>query len=256
MKDWSARQYTIFEEERTRPVRDLLARLPDAAVKTAVDIGCGPGNSTEELLKHFPHAAISGMDSSPDMIAAARKRLPSVSFEIGDLAAWQGAGNYGVILSNAVLQWLPDHESLLPRLIGRLAPGGSLAIQIPANLAEPAQTLMREVASAGPWKDRLAGAGMARHDRHDANWYYALLQDKVAKLDIWLTTYYHPLAGAAAIVEWFKSTGLRPFLNPLDEAEKAAFLEQYQAAVAKAYPPLADGTVLLPFPRLFFVATR
>ncbi|RKH15068.1 trans-aconitate 2-methyltransferase [Corallococcus sp. CA053C] len=254
---WSAAQYTRFEDERNRPIHDLLARIPTAEVGTAVDLGCGPGNSTELLRLRFPKAVITGMDGSADMIQAARKRLPDLHFDIEDITTWSHPGPFDVILANAVLQWVPDHASLLPALLGKLAPGGSLAVQMPDNLDEPAHRLMRELAGDGPWAARMTGALGARVPRHGAEWYYRTLRDAGATVDVWRTTYHHPLAGgAAAVVEWFKGSGLRPFLEPLDEAERADFLTRYQAAVAKAHPALPDGTVLLPFPRLFFVATR
>ena len=254
---WSATQYRKFEDERNRPIRDLLANIPNTKVATAADLGCGPGNSTELLQARFPDAAATGLDSSADMIEAARKRLPATRFELGDIAAWENPGPFDVIFANASMQWVPDHETLYPALVAKLAPGGSLAVQTPDNLEEPAHRLMRQTAADGPWAGKLANAANARTIRHDADWYYRVLRDRVAALDIWRTTYYHPLAGGAnAVVEWFKGTGLRPFLGPLDDAEKAAFLAQYEAAVAQAYPAMPDGTVLLPFPRLFIVATR
>ncbi|WP_424135917.1 trans-aconitate 2-methyltransferase [Roseomonas chloroacetimidivorans] len=254
---WSAKQYVAFEDERTRPVRDLVHAIPGREARAVVDIGCGPGNSTEVLADRFPGAVVSGMDSSPDMIAAARKRLPDLRFEVASIESWEDQGPFDAILANAVLQWVPDHATLLPRLIGKLAPGGSLAVQMPDNLDEPAHRLMREVAAEGPWAGKLAGAAGARTMMESANWYYGLLRPHCARVDVWRTTYHHPLAGGAgAVVEWFKSTGLRPFLAPLNEDEKAAYLARYQAAVAQAYPALPDGTVLLPFPRLFIVATR
>ncbi|HEV2675491.1 MAG TPA: trans-aconitate 2-methyltransferase [Aliidongia sp.] len=254
---WSAAQYTKFEDERNRPIQDLLARIPGSDAGRAADLGCGPGNSTELLQARFPGAAIAGMDSSADMIAAARKRLPGVDFEVDDIASWRNPGPFDVILSNAALQWVPDHAALLPALIGKLAPGGHLAVQMPDNLEEPAHRLMRAVAADGPWTPKLVDAANARAPRHEVDWYYRELRATGAKVDIWRTTYYHPLAGGGgAIVEWFKGTGLRPFLGPLDEAERAGFLVRYQAAVAEAYPTYPDGTALLPFPRLFFVATR
>ena len=253
---WSAKQYTTFEDERTRPVRDLVAAIPHQAARMAIDLGCGPGNSTEVLAARFPDAVVSGIDSSQDMIDAARKRLPAMPFEVADIATWDGPA-VDVILSNAVLQWLPGHDTLLPRLVGKLTPGGCLAVQMPDNLDEPAHRLMRELAAAGPWAEKLANAAGSRAARATAGWYYSLLRPHCSRLDVWLTTYYHPLAGgAAAVVEWFKGSGLRPFLAPLDEAEREAFLAQYQSLVAEAYPALDDGTVLLPFPRLFIVATR
>jgi trans-aconitate 2-methyltransferase len=254
---WSAKQYVTFENERTRPVRDLLAAVPATAARSVVDIGCGPANSTELLAARFPDAAVTGLDSSANMIEAARERLPRISFELADIETWNNPGPFDVILANAVLQWVPNHATLLPKLLAKLAPGGSLAIQMPDNLDEPAHRLMRETAADGPWAGKLAQAALARTSRHDAEWYYREVRPACTTLDVWRTTYFHPLAGgAAAVVEWFKGSGLRPFLDPLDEAERASFIGLYQAEVAKAYPAQPDGTVLLPFPRLFIVATK
>lgn len=254
---WSAHQYVAFEDERTRPVRDLVAAIPNEIARSAVDIGCGPGNSTEVLMARYAGASVTGLDSSQDMIDAARKRLPDVQFRVADIGAWDEAGPYDVILANAVLQWLPDHGRLFPELVAKLSQGGTLAVQMPDNLEEPAHQLMRRVAAEGPWADKLAGASKARAERAPARWYYELLRPLCQRVDVWLTTYHHPLAGgAAAVVEWFKGSGLRPFLQPLDEAERAAYLARYQTEIANAYPALPDGSVLLPFPRLFIVATR
>lgn len=253
---WSAAQYVKFEDERTRPVHDLVARIPNTAVVSGVDIGCGPGNSTEVLRERFPHAHIVGVDSSLDMINAARKRLPGMAFEVADIRQWRPEQRFDVILANAVLQWIPGHETLMPALIAMLNPGGALAVQTPDNLDEPSHRLMREIADAGPWAAKLKDAAKARAARHRAGWYFRLLRAQASRVDIWRTTYYHPLAGAHAVVEWVKGTGLRPFIDPLDEREREAYLARYEAAIAEAYPAEADGTVLLPFPRLFFVATR
>jgi trans-aconitate 2-methyltransferase len=252
---WSAAQYVKFEEERTRPVRDLVQRIPNDAVARAADIGCGPGNSTEVLRERYKRAEIVGIDSSQDMIEAARKRLPDIAFEVADIAGWRAEG-LDVILANAVIQWIPGHETLLPALIDKLAPGGSLAVQTPDNLDEPSHRLMREVAADGPWAAKLADAANVRAERKGADWYFRLLREHALHVDIWRTTYFHPLAGAHAVVEWVKGTGLRPYLEPLQPDEREVYLARYEAAVAKAYPAEADGTVLLPFPRLFFVATR
>ncbi|MCY1213032.1 Trans-aconitate 2-methyltransferase [compost metagenome] len=252
MTSWSAQQYSAFENERTRPVRDLVAALPNQEVKRAVDLGCGPGNSTEVLAARYPDAELTGMDNSDDMIQAARKRLPALRFELADIAAWNPPQSYDVILANASLQWVPDHETLYPRLVGKLAPGGSLAVQTPDNLEEPAHRLARQVAGEAPWA---AGIGGFTHPpRHSAAWYYELLKPHCGRLDVWRTTYHHPLAGAAAVVEWFKGTALRPYLDRLDAEGQAGFLARYQSLIEEAYPALADGTVLLPFPRLFIVA--
>ena len=254
---WSAQRYVAFEDERTRPVRDLLAALPALQARSVVDLGCGPGNSTEVLAARFPKAAVRGLDTSPAMIAAARQRLPRVHYSIGGIETWSDEGPFDVILANAVLQWVPNHAALLPALVARLAQGGCLAVQMPDNLHVPAHRLMREVAAAGPWAQALQAASASRTPIAEADWYFALLRPLCAKVDVWRTTYYHALSGGpGAIVEWFKGSGLRPFLEPLDAPLRAAYLEKYMAAVAREYPVSPDGSVLLPFPRLFWVAVR
>lgn len=253
---WSPSQYLAFEDDRTRPVRDLAAAIPTAA-RTAVDVGCGPGNSTEVLAARFQGAAVSGFDSSPEMVEAARRRLPGLSFEVADVTGWTPGGACDVLLSNAVLQWLPDHAALFPRLAGFLAPGGTLAVQMPDNMDEPSQAAMREVAAQGPWAGALAGAGGFRPSISDAAGYYRMMRPHCARVDIWTTTYQHVLPGGLdAVVEWFKGSGLRPFLGPLDAGQREGFLAEYRARLAPHFPPMPDGSVLLPFPRLFIVATR
>lgn len=254
---WSAKQYVAFENERTRPVRDLLSALPPIDARAVIDLGCGPGNSTEELAARYPQARASGFDSSPDMIEAARARLPDIQFSVMDLHSWEDPGPFDVILANAVLQWVPGHEALLPALVAKLAPGGALAIQMPDNLGEPAHRMMREVAAAGPWASKLSSASQARAPLPKPEWYFSLLKPLCSKVDIWRTTYYHSLPGGAkAVVEWFKGSGLRPFLEPLSSEERSAYLERYTAEIAKICLPLADGGILLPFPRVFLAAIR
>jgi trans-aconitate 2-methyltransferase len=152
------------------------------------------------------------------------------------------------------LQWLPAHEKLYPRLFAHLAPGGTLAVQTPDNEHEPAHVLMRKVAADGPWASRTAS--VRQLTRHAPAFYYALLKPLAAAVDVWRTTYHHPLADHQAVVEWFKGSGMRPYLDVLDASERAQFEERYLREVEAAYPALDDGTVLLPFPRLFVLATR
>ena len=207
-------------------------------------------------MARYPKASITGIDSSEDMIGAARQRLPSISFELADIATWQATGPWDVILANAVLHWVPDHAALLPRLVAALSTGGTLAVQMPDNLAEPSHVLMQQIAQDGPWAANLAGAQGERSEVAPADWYFGLLRPHCSRVDVWRTTYYHPLADIDGIVEWFKGSGLRPFLLPLDQQEQTDYLSRYRAELTGAYPIQPDGSVLLPFPRLFVVATR
>jgi len=256
LADWNAGQYLKFEDERTRPAADLLRRVPLDSVRRAADIGCGPGNSTELIVNRYPDAGVLGLDNSPDMLAKARKRLPGVTFEEAEISAWEPDERFDLILANAVLQWLPDHPALLPRLVSLLSQGGCLAVQMPNNLDEPSHRIMEQVARSGPWAGKLARASQARETLGSFEEYYTWLQQTGCSVDIWQTTYVHPLAGAGAIAEWFKSTGLKPYLDPLSPEERSDYLDIYQAEIAKAYPVQPDGRVLLRFPRLFFVAQR
>ena len=258
MADWDPALYRRFEGERTRPAVELLARVPlDAhAVRHAADLGCGPGNSTELVAARFPAAAVTGIDNSPAMLEAAAKRLPGLRFERADIGTWVPREAPQLVFANAALQWLPDQERQLPRLMGLLAPGGVLAAQLPDNLDEPSHRLMRETAAAGPWAATIGDPGAVRAPRLPVARVYDLLAPLAASVDVWQTVYQHPVPSARAIVDWLRSTGLRPFLDPLDDAEREAFLADYETRLAAAYPPRADGLRLLAFPRLFFVARR
>lgn len=253
MPAWDDQQYLKFADERTRPARELLARVPVVEATRVVDLGCGPGNSTELLHARWPAARVTGVDSSPEMLARARHDWPQHEWLQADVKDFRADGPVDVLFANAVLHWLPEHEGLFPALLQQVRPGGALAVQMPESFHEPSHRLMREL--DGPWSTRLKTLG-ARAPVASAAAYYDLLSPRARHLDLWRTTYEHVVPDAAAIVDWVKGTGLRPYLDALDPGERPAFLDAYTRAIATAYPPRADGKRLFSFPRLFIVALR
>ena len=251
MAPWDASQYLKFEDQRTRPAMDLLARIALAAPARVIDLGCGPGNSTALLAARWPAAHIAGLDNAPDMLATARRAHPAVSWIDGDIAGWSPTERYDVVYSNAALQWVPDHTTLLPRLLASVAPGGVLAVQMPRNGDAPAHRLMRELAADGPWAGQLAGRSRAHVQA--PGFYYDLLSPQARAVDLWETEYQQIMAEPAAILEWVKGTALRPFLEPLSQDHRAAFMTRYRAALERAYEPQADGRIIFPFRRLFLI---
>lgn len=262
MADWNPALYRRFEDERTRPAAELLARVPSVGGASratfAVDLGCGPGNSTELLVRRFPQARVLGVDNSASMLVSARERLPGTEFTEADIAAWTPAAGQApdLLFANAALQWVPDHAELLPRLFGLLAPGGVLAIQMPDNWQEPSHRLMRDVARDPAWATQIGDAERLRTPLLGIGRYYDLLAPLAAEVDVWHTIYQHRMAGPAAIVEWLRGTGLRPFVDRLSDAQRAGFLAEYERRIDAAYPLRADGQRLLAFPRLFIVARK
>jgi trans-aconitate 2-methyltransferase len=256
MGDWNAAQYLKFEDERTRAASDLLARVPPGEYASVVDLGCGPGNSTELLIERFPEAEVAGVDRSPDMLRQARQRLPGIQFTEADLSAWTPSGHERLIFANAVFQWVPDRERVMRRLLEALPPGGVMAVQMPDNTSEPSHQAIEEVAAARDWGPALAAAVRERSALPSAAEYYDLLAPAARRLDIWHGVYYHVLDDVPAIVEWVKGSRLRPCLDALDGPAREAFVAAYTLRLADFYPPRVDGKVLLRFPRLFIVATR
>jgi trans-aconitate 2-methyltransferase len=256
MDHWNARQYLKFEDERTRPPRDLLAQVPLQRPRLVVDLGCGPGNSTELLAERFPESEVVGLDSSPDMLRKAREQLPQCKFMQADIATWTPDPRTDLIFGNAVMQWLPDHPAIMHRLLEGLAQGGVLAIQMPDNTREPALVFQKEVGESGPWKDHPEVKAAPREDLPPPEAYYDLLKPVCSHIDIWHTVYNHVMASPRAITEWFKGSSLQPFLSPLDAASREKFLAAYTAKIVGAYKPRFDGKVLLRFPRLFILAVR
>lgn len=256
---WDPGQYLKFADARARPAEDLIARIPLDAPETIYDLGCGPGTVTALLASRWPEAQITGVDNSAEMLAKARTVLPAAEWVAADIAEWRPRAPADLVFSNAALHWLPDHAAVFPRLMGLLAPGGVLAVQMPRNFDAPSHRLPVEVMAAGPWRDKLASV----RRRYESSGpvaapadYYAILAPHVAELDIWQSEYLHALEGPDAVLEWVRGTALRSVLEFLDPDEAADFLAMVRPKLAAAYPPGAGGRTLMPFRRLFIVARR
>ena len=250
MSDWNPSLYLHFAAERSRPAVELLARVPLENIEYVADLGCGPGNSTALLHQRWPAARITGIDSSPAMIAEARSALPDCQFVEADIRNWQPVQALDLIFANASLQWLPDHYELFPHLVSLLNSHGVLAVQMPDNWLEPTHVLMREVAWEQNYPDR------GREPLAGVHAYYDILSEAGCEVDIWRTTYYHQMPSHQAIIDWVTATGLRPWLQDLTESEQQHFLTRYHQMLEEQYPLQENGQILLAFPRLFIVARR
>ena len=253
--EWDATQYLRFSDARTLPAIDLLSRIALGAARRVTDLGCGPGNSTAPLKARWPDAAVTGIDSSEELLAAARRDHPGIDFRHGDIASWATAKPCDLVFANASLQWVGGHDQLVPHLFAQVAPGGGLAVQMPRNHDFATHRLMRQVAAEVKWRDRLQGARDPSPVKAP-EFYYDLLAPRAACFTIWETNYIQVMDDVPAIIAWLHGTGLRPFLVRLTEAERPQFLDRYATLLAEEYKPQADGKILLPYPRLFFIATK
>jgi trans-aconitate 2-methyltransferase len=271
---WDPAQYLSFADERSRPFFDLTGRIAATSPQYVVDLGCGPGQPTATLAARWPTAQVEGIDSSAEMIEAANAMLAEtdgsdgtdgvggtgggshgrLSFEQGDVADWKPVRPVDVIVSNALLQWVPGHMELLPRWVSHLTDGGWIAFQLPGNFGQPSHAILRELAGSPRWQAKLAGARLNRQAGEPED-YLALLAGLGMSVDAWETTYLHVLTGPDPVTEWYKGTGLRPVLSTLGPDDAAEFLGEYSAGVRAAYPAASYGTVL-PFRRVFVVARK
>jgi trans-aconitate 2-methyltransferase len=272
---WDAALYLRFGGERARPFFDLLARVGAELPGHVIDMGCGPGNLTALLAERWPAATVCGVDSSPEMIEAARtlvaasaprpaappgsgpvttNHAPGLSFMLDDIRHWKPQSLPDVIVSNAVLQWVPDHRELLVRWADQLARGGWMAFQVPGNFDQPSHAIMREMAASARWRPLLRDVALNRQSADPAD-YADLLARAGLEVDAWETTYVHILQGEDPVLEWYRGTGLRPVLAALDVDQAGDFLAEYGTRVGEAYPPRSFGTIF-PFRRVFAVAHR
>ena len=251
---WSPTTYLAFADERSRPFADLIGRIGATAPRRVVDLGCGPGQLTAGLAQRWPDADVLGLDSSPEMIAAAQAYADArVRFDVADLRTWVPDEPVDVIVTNATLQWVPDHLGLLPHLAAALAPDGWLALQVPANFDAPSHRLLHQLAGDPRFADTTAG--LERPAAQDAATYLGVLAGLGLDVDAWETTYLHVLTGPDPVFRWISGTGARPILQALSHEQRATFEPEYKALLRDAYPARPHGTVL-PFRRAFAVAHR
>ena len=255
---WDAAQYLKYSDERSRPFHDLLARVDKDNASLIVDLGCGPGNLTRTLTNRWQQATIVGVDNSPEMLEQAKPlTIPGrLEFIEADIASWTPDQPIDLIVSNAVFQWVKDHNVLLARLAKILASTGTLAVQMPYHFQNPAHLVIEETKADSRWSAVLHGVGLHQQSVMPIAWYVDLLHDLgFFTVDAWQTTYIHVLTGENPVLEWFKGTALRPLLMKLDPPQEREFLEVLGERLRVAYPSRGNVTQL-PFPRLFFVATR
>ncbi len=252
---WDPQVYLKFAWERTRAAADLLARVPLEMPRTAVDLGCGPGNSTGLLRDRFPHSRLIGVDTSPEMLEAAAGTNLDAEWVREDAGRYEPPFDTDLIFANATLHWLENHDQLLPKLLSKLTPGGVLAVQMPDNFDGPAHSLLQEISARDPWRTSLAGLRPERPvARADA--YYTWLREGATSLDIWRTEYWQVLEGDNPVLDWIQGTALRPYLAALPAQRHSGFIAEYADLLRRAYPKREDGTTLFPFRRLFIIARQ
>ncbi|MBN1687021.1 MAG: methyltransferase domain-containing protein [Spirochaetales bacterium] len=252
---WNPDLYLRFQQERTQPSIDLVSRIELDAPRAVVDVGCGPGNSTQVLAKRWPASELTGVDSSEEMTAKARRDYPDRRWIHADVRDLPCEPRYDLVYSNATLQWIPDHETLIPHLFGMVRGPGALAVQIPLQEEMPVRQAIRAVAARARWMGLMAG--ISRLVVGSAGFYYDLLSPVARSVVIWQTAYIHEMDSHASIVTMLESTALRPYLARIDgEPERHEFLQEVTEEVSTTYPVQTNGHVLFPFHRLFFIAYR
>jgi trans-aconitate 2-methyltransferase len=251
---WEPDRYLQFSDQRVQPAADLLSRIPLTRPVQVVDLGCGAGNVTRLLAQRWPDANITGLDSSPEMLERARSVLPSAHFELVRVEHWSRDAPLDLLFSNAALHWVDGHEALFPRLLDSLSPGGILAVQMPGNFNAPSHLLIRELAGTTSWADKIGSARMGAVLPMAV--YQRILAPCSTRLQLWETIYWQAMHGPTPVLDWLRGTTLIPYLAPLDDAARTAFLAELGPRLAEAYPADSSGTTLFPFRRIFILAQQ
>ena len=251
---WEPQTYLRYADIRFRAGLDLIARIPKLEYRAVYDLGCGTGHLTRILADTFPDSQVVGIDSSAEMLAEAQREFPALVWRRGDIATWEPAVPAELIYTNAALQWVSDHETLLPSLLGKLRPGGVLAMQVPRHFDSPSHLGLKELITQSEWRARLEPLLLAPIAAPEVYWRW--LSPHARNVDIWETIYLHALDGKDPVVNFMRGTALRPFLSVLAQREAEKFIHAFAERMAIAYPPQANGQTLFPFRRLFLIAQR
>ena len=256
MPTWNPSLYLKFERERTQPVRDLISRISVPSPKKIIDIGCGPGNSTQALKIAYPNAEILGVDSSPEMIEKAKKKYPGLSFLLCDISSQLSnlPNDFDIVFSNACLHWVPNHHTLLPGLMTLLKPGGMLAVQMPMSKKSAVHTILQDVAKSDEWCDKIPNT--VHHHLLPQDEYFDIFSENSSDFSLWETTYFHVMDSHQGILEWYRGSGMRPYLEYLDEVDTPVFEKLVYDGIQKTYPVQKNNQVIFRFRRFFFVAEK
>ena len=256
MFNWNAEQYSKFKKERTLPAIDLANSINSENVRKVLDVGCGIGNSTAVLKRRFPNARIIGADNSDDMLVAARKNNPELEFMKLDASTdlVNISDRYDVVFSNACIQWIPNHRLLIKRLMELLKKDGTLAIQIPQQAKHPMHRIVKSVAESEKWKQKIPVSRVFHILTEEE--YFDILSELSDNFRMWETTYFHTMFSHQSIIEWYKGTGLRPFLEQLSESDKGKFENDVLTETKRYYPIQQNGGIIFRFPRLFMTAIK
>lgn len=255
MFGWNANQYQKFEAQRTLPAMDLARAIPLSMVKSCLDVGCGIGNSTAVLQQQFPEAQILGVDSSENMLQTAKNEHPQVEYQLLDSGTELPRLNrtFDVVFSNACIQWIPQQNQILSDMMGLLNPGGVLAVQIPQQAKHPVQQILQQMAKSEPWREKLQARTFYTLSESE---YYDQLSERSTDFRMWETVYFHEMPSHESILEWYRGTGLRPYLAQLQESDRPIFEQELLEQIKQTYPVQKNGTILFRFPRLFWIARK
>lgn len=255
--DWNPDLYLKFKSERTQPSIDLVNKINIGyQPRKIIDIGCGPGNSSQVLSTRWPHVKLVGLDNSESMIEKAKTEYPQQEWILADAADFESKTKYDIVFSNAVIQWIPNHAELIDRFGCLLTDRGVLAFQLPLFRDMPLRKAIETVAARERWKNKTNGCSEL-FTYHDYRYYYDLMSDKFSTIDLWITHYIHIMESTEAIIDWYRSTGLKPYLDRLkNDAERSEYEQEVLKEILVDYPIQKNGKVLFPFKRLFVVGYR